>query len=654
MLKIKTIIILFIFTLPLSAQSPFPFGTAPMSDLEMTEYEQDKDAVAVYLFDWCSAKLDVSSDFKVNVERHFRIKILKQDGMDYAVYKLVTGNKSSFTNFKASTFNLEDGKIIEYPINKKEIYTERSGSNNQISFAFTNVKVGSVIEGTYNYSVNSYFFLYPWSFQHSIPVAYSEYNVKFPGLFRYKIDGNYNNIKVNFSQSQRDLRIGSIVTKELSYKWNAGNVPAFKPEPYMASENDYVSRVEFELSGIDWPNYGFQEATPTYEKLTTMLLDDENFGGPMRKSGFLKKKVDEITSGLNDPVAKITAIHRYITGNVKWNERMGIFATVTSFKKVLVSQNGSAADINLLFVAMLQQAGITSCPVILSTRSNGSLNRYFAIVTKFDYVIAYAKVDDKEYLMDATDEFRPFNELPPECLNGEGRTVHPRMSKWIPLINNEQIYDQVMIQAELGRNSDLTCNVQRIYASYSAYNIRNMLQITGKEGFIAGLKLSNGNNEYSDIEILNQDSIGKSLYINYKVVIKGAVQATPELFIINPVLFFSRNENPFVSSERKFPVDFPCPMNEIYTLNIKVPDQYEVDELPSEINLKLEKNGAIFNYSPTAASNEISIRYRLNRKETFFPVDNYNGLKEFYTLLIKKQSELIILKRKPSTVAGNL
>jgi hypothetical protein len=132
------------------------------------------------------------------------------------------------------------------------------------------------------------------------------------------------------------------------------------------------------------------------------------------------------------------------------------------------------------------------------------------------------------------------------------------------------------------------------------------------------------------------------------------VQATPELFIINPVLFFSRNENPFVSSERKFPVDFPCPMNEIYTLNIKVPDQYEVDELPSEINLKLEKNGAIFNYSPTAASNENSIRYRLNRKETFFPVDNYNGLKEFYTLLIKKQSELIILKRKPSTVAGNL
>lgn len=654
MKRIIIFVIVSFFHISLSAQSPFPFGSAPISDLEMTEYERDKDASAVYLFDWCSTKLTAYNDLSLKVERHFRIKILKEDGLDLALIQLYTGEKSAIIKFSASTFNLEDGKIVEAPLTKKEIYTEKIGNHSQQSFAFTNVKVGSIIECSYTLNLNSIFFLYPWYFQHEIPVAYSEYNVTYPGLFRFKVDNHYNNLMINVSRNQQPLTIGSISTQELTYKWTVGNVPAFRPEPYMASENDLIARVEFELAGIDYPNYGYEEVTPTYEKLTQKLLDDENFGLPIERSAFLKKTVDEITAGLPNNVEKIKAIHRYITHNVKWNERMGIFTSESNFRKILSKQNGSVADINLLFVAMLGHAGVTSCPVVLSTRENGSLNPFYAIVTKFDYVVAYAKVGDKEYLMDATDEFRPFNELPSECLNGEGRTIHPRMSKWIPLKNNEQLYDQIIIDAELSANKELECNVQHFYGSYRAYSFRKMLHSTGKEGFIAMLNATGKNKEYSDVSIENQDSVSKSLTVKYKVKIKGAVQTTPELYVINPMLFFARTENPFSNSERKYPIDFNCPENEIYTLNIKIPENYVVDELPSELNLKLENNNAVFTYSPTVENNTISIRYRYSRKQTHFPVENYNGLKEFFTQFIKKQSDLIILKKNNTAIATNL
>lgn len=657
-MKPYRIYILFLFTIclagNLSAQSPFPFGTISMNDMEMTGYEQDKDAPAVYLFDWCSAKLSAASDLNLTVQKHFRIKILKQEGLDYASFKIQLSSKNNLIRFKASAFNLEDGRVVESPVNKKEMFTEMSGGYKVVSFAFNNVKVGSVIECSYSVEFDSYFFFYPWSFQHDIPVAYSEYNAIFPAIFKYKIDGHYKNIVVSFKPGKSPLNLGYVSTEELSYKWTAGNVPAFKPEPYMASENDLVARVEFELAGVNMPGYGFQEATPTYEKLTKELLEDENFGGIMQKSEFLRKTVEQITAGLTDNLSKVKAIHRYITQNVKWNERNSIFASGTSFRKVLKDQNGSSGDINLLFTVMLQKAGITSCPVVLSTRENGTLNPYFAMVSRLDYVVVYAKIDGKEYLMDATNETRPFNELPPQCLNGEGRTIHPNMARWIPLRNNEQQFDQVLVFAGLNRNNEMECTVNRIYGSYSAYNIRKLLQETGKEGFMAMLKTSGGNKVYSDLEIRNQDSIGASLIINYKVIIKGAVQSTPDLYIIDPVLFFARNENPFSAAERKFPVDFVCPENELYTLNITIPDQYEIDEIPSEVNLKLENNGALFNYVPEVVNNRISLSYRFSRKATHFPVDNYLSLKEFYNQFIKKQSDLIILKRKSAAVANNL
>ena len=86
----------------------------------------------------------------------------------------------------------------------------------------------------------------------------------------------------------------------------------------------------------------------------------------------------------------------------------------------------NSADINLLLIAMLREAGIESHPVVLSTRSNGVLRKAFPMLNQFNYVVAMAISEEGNIIMDATDAACPPGVLPVRCLNQEGRIVLKR------------------------------------------------------------------------------------------------------------------------------------------------------------------------------------------------------------------------------------
>lgn len=118
-----------------------------------------------------------------------------------------------------------------------------------------NVKVGSVFEISYSYQgiPNSY------TIQRGIPVAYSAL------LFQEHPD--------------LDVRITEIIPYGFSYKSNgtyiAKNVPAFKHEPFITSENDYQLGLEIELiqiRGIIMSYFG--RTTPCLLHLGTELQND--------------------------------------------------------------------------------------------------------------------------------------------------------------------------------------------------------------------------------------------------------------------------------------------------------------------------------------------------------------------------------------------
>ena len=140
-----------------SAQkSPVKFGDIPMDDMTMTLYAPDSSASAVYLLDYEEAHIEERvDDYKLVTKVHIRIKILKADGKDLADVSILltdlgSGNAEKVSNLKATTYNLENGKIVESPLIKESTFRQPFDKYRVFQkFTMPNVKVGSVIEYSY-------------------------------------------------------------------------------------------------------------------------------------------------------------------------------------------------------------------------------------------------------------------------------------------------------------------------------------------------------------------------------------------------------------------------------------------------------------------------------------------------------------------------
>lgn len=134
------------------AQEKLKFGTVPDDLLRLTTYENDTTAAAVILYKACDVYYDyVLVNFVIHREYTYRIKILKQAGVDWATFKLTyyaPKNKSSdakelIANISGFTHNLVDGKVVKTKLSKEYIFDEETSDNHHtLKIAFPNVKVG--------------------------------------------------------------------------------------------------------------------------------------------------------------------------------------------------------------------------------------------------------------------------------------------------------------------------------------------------------------------------------------------------------------------------------------------------------------------------------------------------------------------------------
>jgi hypothetical protein len=72
-----------------------------------------------------------------------------------------------------------------------------------------------------------------------------------------------------------------------------------------------------------------------------------------------------------------------------------------------------------------------------------------------------------------------------------------------------------------------------------------------------------------------------------------------------------------------------------------------VDELPKPLIVKLnEQDDGMFEYRISQSGDNISLRSRIRFKRSFFMPDEYETLREFFNLIVSKQAEQIVFKKK--------
>ncbi|TAF59180.1 MAG: hypothetical protein EAZ57_11895, partial [Cytophagales bacterium] len=93
-------------------------------------------------------------------------------------------------------------------------------------------------------------------------------------------------------------------------------------------------------------------------------------------------------------------------------------------KEAFTEKKGNLMQMNLLLVAMLQDIKIEAYPVLLSTRSNGTLYDEFPDIKMLNYVLTEVIIDGKSYLIDLSEKYAPVGILSDEAYNRQAWRVH--------------------------------------------------------------------------------------------------------------------------------------------------------------------------------------------------------------------------------------
>lgn len=618
-----------------------------ISDLEMKVYKPDPGADAVVLYDCGLAEVVlVGGDLQIELQRVVRVKIINKSGFDYANVEIPFGIDDKVFNVEATTYNIENGIIKEAKVPRKSFILEKTNKYQRIfRIAFPNVYEGSIIEYKYTYQTSALYEFIPWKFQDKIPIKYIEFTAKFPDFFNYRglIKGDLAKIEKRYESY--NIYFGGYSTVMHAHKWMGENIPSFVEEPYITGVKDLLLRLDFELIGVNFPNSSYKELTPTYEKLSQRLLDRSDFGLQLYDSYFLSKITKNVIKGLKDNSDKLTAIHRYVSNEIIWNG-VESYTSTKSLKAVIREKRGNSAEINMILIAMLRYAGITADPVILSTRSNGALHPIYAMYQKFNYLVASVYIAGKDVLVDATNPLLPYNTLPFECLNNEGWIVHPSLYGWIKLNNNEKKSSREVYSLLLNQNGTFEGGVNHTYYYYDAYDIRRFIKLESEEGYVDYLKSKYSNADLSNISIGNIDSLKRPINIAFNANFKFGIQNTSSGFVLDLFSMIGENsKNVFFPEERKFPIDFGCPIDRTISFNITLPHNYIVENIPEKVTIKLPNDWGVYIYSCQFRDNILVVDSYINIKEIRYKSEDYKMLRDWFSKIIKKHSEVIVVNK---------
>ena len=648
----------------------FKYGKVELSELESTKCPIDSSADAYVIGDFGYTFFDYSDSkgFQIVFERHLRIKILKKAALDYGDFSIPIyrqgGNEERLYNLKGNTYNLVNGKIEISKLSKNAVFKEEIDlHHNRMKFTMPNVKEGSIIEIAYN--LKSDFNQIPnWDFQLSIPVLYTEYLLRIPEYYRYKVFQNgylsipctksiepgfvlltWNETDENGVNIPNTRHVGKIDYNSNIFKYVGVDLKAFHDEPYMNSKVNYISSIEFELQSTHYPHSFVKEYSSNWNGISKELLDYEYFGGIMKHPNSTNDIVKTAIDGLSDPQQKATAIYVAIRNQFKWNGLNRLLAT-NGIRKIIEDKLGNSAELNLLLIAALRNAGLKAEPVVLSTCNNGKIVMQYPVLSKLNYVIAELVIGENKYLLDVTDKYAPFGFLPEKCLNGEGVIINEESPESIKLTSNTNYFANISTTFNIDNLGNIKGTWEEINKGYAANYLRHAFgNAKSKEDYVKEYQKVYPGLTIQNYIIENLDSLHLETKIKYDYELTGKAEIIGNLMMIHPLLFEQMENNIFKSEERNFPVDFSYSTNKSFVATLNIPEGYQVETLPKIISIALPGKAAIFLYNISVINNKIQILRKFSLNKVMFLPEEYPVLKEFYNQRLTKESEVIVLKK---------
>lgn len=624
-------------------QKPMPgFGKIEKADLEMKACPFEPEANAMKIFDIQEVSMDMFTyGTRVKTEHHIRIKIFNEKGYKYAAVKIPYFSKKGVAKIKllnGIVYNLDpSGKIIKETLGLTDFFDEKAIENvGIINFTFPKLKPGSIIEYKFT-TIENYIFSVPsWIIQGDIPVAYTELAFVTPaksGIYQ-KVFGadSIENTMYYFKNDQ---------FKRTTFF--RSNIPSFQPEPFMSSHTDHKLRVIFLINPYSNIYNENRELVEQLWKIASSRLFN---------SAYYEKQISNVIKGTESIIDSAKKI-RSVTGRIgyvyeavkkRWTGYHEQTLELHDLTEAWNNKIGTSAEINLILMNILDKADVKCYPVLISTRSNGKVNREFPSLGQMNGLDIIAFDSTQYFLLDASLKQQSFRNPPANILNREAMIMSRDSVQWITVVDNRPLMKQsvnLIAEMKLDGTIEGTANIQ--YFDYAKSDRVDSAQKDEEENKFfdkkpLGLKILSTSRDLTEDPA---DPLYETVEFTYEP------QNTNESFyFINPQLFTEFNKNPFPAEKRKTEIDLGCNQLFILSMQLDLGNYFVVDNLPKNITIMAPDSSFFYKISYSIAGQKIFITQLFEIKKALFPSSDYSGIKDFFKRMGTSMAEEIILKKK--------
>ncbi|UTX48648.1 DUF3857 domain-containing protein [Chryseobacterium sp. MA9] len=614
--------------------SPPAFDEA---DLKKTNSLIEKDAPAEILYN--SVRYNIMNDNSLEKEWYSKIKIYdKKRSEDWLNISIPLLTDESLSKFEVRIYNFSNNKVEKILIDKKEQLKENFTKGiNIYKLALPNISDGSVIE--YSYKVTSNNISNPVYFlEYNIPVVYQEYNLEYPDApITYSFNSTGSIIKPKYHVSTTEDRLGALYNV---FRFGYTDMKSIQKEKYVKDLDRFRGKIKPELKRFSTKYFTYNEFKD-WNSLADRLYNFDDFGSFLK--GNVKDVLPENIKTYYEPLGRADKIFNFVKENYKWNEKTGIMAS-QNLRQLIKTKSGNSADINLLLIMLLRDAGIEANPLLISTVDNGILNIISPNVNNLNFVLASVKINNQTYFYDATSFNSKVNMLPERDWNDFGILLEGKKGTSLSFSNTNISKKEMNIKASLDLENSLVKGIftqkdSGMYAinSYDEFDINKdkykqvfplQYNIDGKN--VEPKLLANGDFEtqmtFSDTNLM--DVVGDKI-------------------VINPIMFLNAEKELFdQSQERKHQIDFISAFNKEKRIELEIPENYKVSSLPKDKKIATDDQEISFLYKVETLGNKIIITSKIGVASQNYPKEYYAFFKQIWKTISETENQVISLVKK--------
>jgi hypothetical protein len=613
-----------------------------------------KEVHAVVLHD--ESRKTVEEDGRIRTVDYFAVRLLSREGRGEAVARATYSTDSEKVKEMRAWLIRPSGEVKSY--GKKETVDVALVEND----VYNDARMKIIVAGddadsgcVFGYEIvseeRSVFSQFKWYFQHDIPALLSRITVAMPQGWRAE--------SVTFNHAKIEP-----VVNGATYTWEMRNLPFIENEPARPELTNLAPRIAISLH----PPENKQTMLRAFKDWKDVSRYLSELSDPQTTTNdAMNAKAQELTANAKTEYEKIQAIGRYAQSVNYISIQIGLGRgggyRPHSALDVFNKNYGDCKDKANLMRAMLKSLKIEAYPVVIFSGDPTYVRQEWPSPQQFNHCIIAVKVSDETQaatvikhpslgrllIFDPTDDDTPVGDLPDHEQGSYALVVAGEAGELMkmPVTPPEANRMERAVEAELGVEGSLAAVLRERSSGQAAVEERRIFKRFARPQYVKAIEhwiaqtVPSAN--LSKVEPNDEASAGKfALDVefkspNYAQLMRG------KLMVFKPAIVSRRSSVFLTEAKRKHPVVLePEAYDE--TVKIKLPDGFDVDELPDAAEL----NQPFGNY---AAKSEVKDGYLIFRrslvlKSATIPVEQYSSVRSFFERIRAVEQTPVVLAKK--------